>query len=395
VHRGIVAMGATLALLGAGGLVASAEPPADGQRGLGVREEHAARIDRANPAEPWVPRQFALVSNRREHLAHADTDPIRVVVEVEPPPRPKPRVERAQARAVAVEPPPGGPSPAGPLGIPERALSAYRTAADLYGGRCSLGWEVLAAIGRAESNHANLGRLYPDGRTWEPILGPVLDGSPFAAIRDTDHGRLDGDDTWDRAVGPMQFIPGTWAWIGVDGDGDGRADPHDIDDAAAGAARYLCLSGQDLSDRALLRAAILRYNASGTYADAVLAWADAYADRVTPVEGPEPPEPSDDPTDPAPAAVETTPVPPPPSTPEPTASPTPEPTAAPTPTDEATPTPTVEPTPSPTPTEEATPTPTVEPTPTPTDEVSPTPTVAPSEEPSPTADASPSTAPAG
>ena len=39
------------------------------------------------------------------------------------------------------------------------------------------------------------------------------------------HGRLDGDDTWDRAVGPMQFIPSTWAWSGRDGDGDGVAQP--------------------------------------------------------------------------------------------------------------------------------------------------------------------------
>ena len=75
------------------------------------------------------------------------------------------------------------------------------------------------------------------GRTLSPILGPVLDGAgDFAAITDTDGGGWDGDTTWDRAVGPMQFIPSSWAVWGRDGDGDGRSDPSDIDDAALATA---------------------------------------------------------------------------------------------------------------------------------------------------------------
>ena len=30
----------------------------------------------------------------------------------------------------------------------------------------------------------------------------------------------DGDDVWDRAIGPLQFIPTTWALAGVDGDAE-------------------------------------------------------------------------------------------------------------------------------------------------------------------------------
>ncbi len=46
--------------------------------------------------------------------------------------------------------------------------------------------------------------------------------------------------TYDRAVGPMQFLPGTWGRWGSDGDRDGVSDPQDVDDAALAAARYLC-----------------------------------------------------------------------------------------------------------------------------------------------------------
>src|SRR3546814_20580862 len=62
-------------------------------------------------------------------------------------------------------------------------------------------------------------------------------------------GRWDGDARWDRAVGPMQFIPGTWKSFGVDGSGDGLADPNNVFDAATAAARYLCHGGNDRSTR--------------------------------------------------------------------------------------------------------------------------------------------------
>jgi len=49
------------------------------------------------------------------------------------------------------------------------------------------------------------------------------------AIKDTDGGVLDGDPVWDRAVGPFQFIPSTWMHWKADGNGDGVADPQNID----------------------------------------------------------------------------------------------------------------------------------------------------------------------
>ncbi|NIJ10605.1 hypothetical protein FHU38_000949 [Saccharomonospora amisosensis] len=176
-----------------------------------------------------------------------------------------------------------GPSP-GPQGIPHSALRAYRKAAEAVGRqypRCHLDWALLAGIGRIESNHARGGYVDNRGDTLEPILGPVLNGvGPVAAVVDTDGGRHDRDSTWDRAVGPMQFIPGTWARYAADGNGDGKRDPNNLYDSTVAAARYLCSGGFDLAEHDQLRAAIYRYNNSWSYVEAVIRWARAYRDGV-------------------------------------------------------------------------------------------------------------------
>ena len=155
---------------------------------------------------------------------------------------------------------------------------------------------MLAGVGRVESDHAHDGLVYADGTTFAPILGPVLDGGDHAAIHDTDDGVYDGDTVWDRAVGPMQFIPGTWQAIGVDGNDDGTADPHNVFDAARSAGRYLCAGSADLADRAGLEQALLRYNHSAEYVALVLAWIDGYtAGQVTPLP-PKPPPTTTTPT---------------------------------------------------------------------------------------------------
>ena len=62
----------------------------------------------------------------------------------------------------------------------------------------------------------------------------------LALIEDSDGGRLDDDTVYDRAVGPMQFIPQTWRRFEADGNADERSDPQNMYDASLASARYLC-----------------------------------------------------------------------------------------------------------------------------------------------------------
>ncbi|GAB92169.1 hypothetical protein GORHZ_166_00020 [Gordonia rhizosphera NBRC 16068] len=186
-----------------------------------------------------------------------------------------------------VAPPPPQPQfrisadlPSGPLGIPGVVLQAYKLAANRMGAespQCKLPWFLLAGIGRIESNHASNGSVDAYGNTINPILGPVLDGSlPGNAVIS------DGQGGHARAMGPMQFIPGTWAAWGSDANGDGRSDPHNIFDATYAAGRYLCAGITDITVHSNEVSAVFRYNHSMEYVANVLAWAAAYATGVMP-----------------------------------------------------------------------------------------------------------------
>lgn len=172
-------------------------------------------------------------------------------------------------------------------GIPSRALAAYASTALRLAEEqpdCNLTWVTLAGIGWVESHHGRIGgrQLQPDGLPSTPIIGVPLDGGPgVRAIPDSDGGRWDGDDRWDRAVGPMQFIPSTWRRWKVDATGSGEADPQNIDDAALAAGRYLCVGGRDLSVGQQWGEAIFSYNRSAEYVHAVLRAADTYAARAS------------------------------------------------------------------------------------------------------------------
>ncbi|MEU6134799.1 lytic murein transglycosylase [Nocardioides sp. NPDC047086] len=161
-------------------------------------------------------------------------------------------------------------------GIPNAARAAYQRAETVINAAdkaCDIDWQLLAAVGRVESDHGRFGgsSLGADGISRPGIYGIPLDGrAKTEAIADTDSGQYDRDQAWDRAVGPMQFIPATWSAVGVDADGDGQRNPQDINDAALAAAVYLCSGPQGLGNEAGRRAAVLRYNHSRSYADQVL-----------------------------------------------------------------------------------------------------------------------------
>ncbi|MFD8001141.1 C40 family peptidase [Streptomyces mirabilis] len=168
--------------------------------------------------------------------------------------------------------------------IPPRMLTAYKKAVQLVGRYVppcrGMRWPVLAGIAKVESNHAIGRSIAGNGDIRPRIYGVLLNGSGAggntAAFPDTDNGRWDGTARGERAVGPFQFLPSTWEGIGKDANGDKTADPHNADDAALGAAVYLCGNGRDLAKRSQLEAAILQYNHSSEYLSNVLGWIDQY-----------------------------------------------------------------------------------------------------------------------
>ncbi len=137
-------------------------------------------------------------------------------------------------------PPPGTPrqaslrSPAQP--IPAQIKAAYLAAAARY----KIPWTLLAGLGMEE----------------------------------TAHGRNAGTSSA-GARGLMQFVPATWAAMGVDGDGDGRADISNDADSAMSAANYLTQSGVT-NGPAGVRAAIFAYNHADWYVNDVLYYAAVY-----------------------------------------------------------------------------------------------------------------------
>lgn len=173
-------------------------------------------------------------------------------------------------------------------GISVQALNAYANATAIIDAAtpgCHLRWTTLAGIGYVETRHGTYsgrvfggGKLDADGVATPPIVGPALDGTrSFAEIKDTDRGEIDTDSTYDRAVGPMQFIPGSWALYGRDADGDGVKNPQQIDDAAISAATLLCASERDLATPEGWVSAVRAYNNSDDYVIKVRNAANAYA----------------------------------------------------------------------------------------------------------------------
>ncbi|GAA1001056.1 lytic murein transglycosylase [Subtercola frigoramans] len=181
------------------------------------------------------------------------------------------RVDQAWATRVATD-----------TNISLRAIQAYTgvaVAKQQEDPGCHLGWNTLAAIGSVESGNGTYAdsSVGADGAVSPPIYGIALDGNGVTAIADTDGGSIDGDATFDRAVGPMQLIPEAWRNWGTDANGDGVADPQNIDDAVLATANYLCHAGGDLGTEAGWKKGVAAYNDATSYALKVSQAANRFA----------------------------------------------------------------------------------------------------------------------
>ncbi len=232
-----------------------------------VRDAAKARAEPAGDggAPPAVGDPYAVLAPPGDGSYHTELPPLRT------------------AKATTTASPVLGREVRAQSGIPATVLRAYRAAETSVARTdpgCRLPWELLAAIGKVESGQARGGAVDENGTTLGRITGPALDGRGFALIRDTDGGAHDGDTVYDRAVGPMQFLPSTWARWGTDGNGDGRADPNNIFDAALAAGHYLCAGDRDLGRPADLDRAVLSYNHSRSYLSLVRYWLAFYRHGV-------------------------------------------------------------------------------------------------------------------
>jgi membrane-bound lytic murein transglycosylase B len=176
--------------------------------------------------------------------------------------------------------------------FPLVALDAYFRAAESIEEErpaCGVRWWAIAGISRVEGRHGTYGgtELRPNGDTTRRIIGIQLNGTnATAVVGDSDGGTLDGDPAFDRAVGPMQFIPQTWSRFQADGNEDGTTSPFNLYDATLAAAKYLCTSSSGLDDDPGLRTAYFSYNHSVPYVDAVLGYARLY-ERMIDIPAPE------------------------------------------------------------------------------------------------------------
>jgi cell wall-associated NlpC family hydrolase len=146
-------------------------------------------------------------------------------------------------------------------GIPANYLRLYQAAERRYG----IPWNLLAAIGKIESDHGrDPGTGVQSGTNWAGAAGPMQIGVGGRA-----------GNNWGGT--PRHPAGQKTGGVGVDGDGDGWADVHDPTDAIPGAAQFLLAHGAPGN----LPRAVFAYNPDAGYVRRVTAQAARYASGTT------------------------------------------------------------------------------------------------------------------
>ncbi|MBA2176811.1 M23 family metallopeptidase [Halobacillus locisalis] len=155
------------------------------------------------------------------------------------------------------------------LDIPPEFIPIYQEAGEEF----DIDWLLLPAIHKKETIFSTLEKPSPVGAighmqfmkcTWVGWSHPKCAGSLLG----------------DAAMTPSEYHSlyniSQYGGYGIDGDGDGKADPHNIDDAIFSAANYLSASMRGSSEEERLRTAIKAYNRADWYVDDVMAYYASY-----------------------------------------------------------------------------------------------------------------------
>ncbi|MGD7024682.1 lytic transglycosylase domain-containing protein [Rossellomorea vietnamensis] len=149
--------------------------------------------------------------------------------------------------------------------IPSEYIPIYKEASEKYG----VPWNLLAAHHRVETKFSQM----------ETMVSPVgaeghMQFMPCTFIgwsHPTCGGLGEGDIPDDELTDPGMIAK--YGGYGVDANGDGRADPWDIEDAVHSAANYLASNGAADGD---IERAVFAYNHSEEYVEDVLYYAERY-----------------------------------------------------------------------------------------------------------------------
>lgn len=152
--------------------------------------------------------------------------------------------------------------------VPEEYIPLYKETAEEYG----VPWTLLAAHHRVETRFS----------TMDPLLSPVgaeghMQFMPCTFVgwsHPTCSGLGQGDIPEHEKTDPE--VIKTYGGYGIDGDGDGIADPFNLTDAMYSAANYLAKNGAADGD---LERAIFQYNHSDEYVEDILHFHNLYREQ--------------------------------------------------------------------------------------------------------------------
>ncbi|WP_309088231.1 lytic transglycosylase domain-containing protein [Domibacillus sp.] len=152
--------------------------------------------------------------------------------------------------------------------IPEAYMPIYKAAAEEYG----IPWELLAAHHRVETKFS----------TMDPMISPAGAEGPMQFMpctfvgweHPTCSGLGKGDIPEEEKTDPA--VIAKYGGYGVDANGDGKADPFNVEDAIYSAAYYLSENGAADGD---MKRAIFAYNQSDQYVSDILYYVGEYTKR--------------------------------------------------------------------------------------------------------------------